>query len=227
MSVEVFPSLPARSFEELETKIGKVRGAVSAFQIDVSDGEFVPQRSWPLTENDEDRARFARIVAHEERLPCADVMAFEVHFMSHHPEQMIPDWIEAGAIRALIHVEAKHDFPACVVAAEGKMELGVSLLMDTPLSRIADYLPHIRVVQLMGIATIGVQGQPFDPRVLDRVREVRERYPDVIIEIDGAVSMDTAPALIAAGATRLAPGSYVLSAEDSVAAVRAIEGITL
>jgi ribulose-phosphate 3-epimerase len=223
--VEVFPSLPARSFAELKAKMEKVRGIVAAFQIDVSDGRFVPDASWPLNDSIEDRAQFERIVHGEERLPCAEDMQFEVHFMSHRPETMLADWIRAGAVRALIHVEADHDFAACREVAAGKMELGISLNMDTPLSRIDEYIEHISCVQLMGIATIGIQGQPFDPRVLGRIREVHMRYPDAIIEVDGAVNMTTAPQLIAAGARRLAPGSYVLNSEDPAAAVRALESI--
>lgn len=225
--IEVFPSLPALSFAELKTKIEKVRGVVAAFQIDVSDGKFVPSRSWPLNEDAEDQARFARIVAGEEPLPCADDMKFEVHFMSHHPEAMLEDWIKAGIVRALIHVESDHDFAACVALAKGKIELGISLNVGTPLSRIDEYLEHITCVQLMGIDPIGIQGQPFVPAVLDRIREVHQKYPGVTIEIDGAVNMETAPRIVAAGATRLAPGSFVLNAEDPKAAVHALESISV
>ncbi len=225
MAIEIFPSLPAPTFAELKEKMEKVQGAVKGFQIDVADGAFVPSRSWPLNEDPADRAIFDRIVAGEEELPCKGAMAYEVHFMAHHPETMIPDWIAAGATRALIHVEAEHDFDACVAAAGREMELGISLEVATPLSAIERYAGRVSVIQLMGIAIIGVQGQPFDPRVLDRIREVREAYPDVIIEVDGAVNLDTAPSLVAAGATRLAPGSYVLSSADPVAAVRALESL--
>lgn len=226
MSIEVFPSLPAPTFAELKEKMEKVRGAVKAFQIDVADGEFVPSRSWPLNEDAEDRALFTRIVAGRENLPCKGEMAYEVHFMAHHPESMIPDWKKAGATRVLIHVEAEHDFEACVAAAAG-IEIGISLNIDTPLSAIDSYIGRISCIQLMGIATIGVQGQPFDPRVLDRIREVRQKYPDVIIEVDGAVNGETAPSLVLAGARRLAPGSFVLSSADPVAAVRALESLSV
>jgi ribulose-phosphate 3-epimerase len=221
--IEVVPSLPSPTFEELEKKIGSVRGLVTGFQIDVCDGKFVQSTSWPM--HPEDRPQFERIVRGEEQLPFKDDFDFEVHFMAHRPEMMIPDWIRAGVVRALIHVEAEHDFAACHAAAEGKIELGISLLIGTPLERIDEYIEHITVVQLMGIAHIGVQGQPFDPRVLDSIREVKRRYPDMTVEIDGAVNIQSAPQLVAAGATRLAPGSYVLSSADPKAAIEALKAI--
>jgi ribulose-phosphate 3-epimerase len=221
--VEVIPSLPALSFAELKTKMGMVRGAVSTFQVDICDGMFVTNRSWPL--NPGDRAGFERIVRGEERMPFSEEIECEADLMMHEPEEIIPNLVRAGFIRALVHIEAKHDFAACLAAAKGRVELGIALSIGTPLSRIAEYLEHVNVVQFMGIAKIGVQGQPFDPRVLDSIRETREKYPDVTIEVDGAVSLATAPDLVRAGATRLAPGSYVFSAVDPKAAIAALSSI--
>lgn len=218
--IEVIPSLPALSFQELSTKIGKVAGLVRTFQIDIADGMFVPNRSWPM--NPGDKTQFARLVKGIERFPHKNEMDFEVHFMAHNPEKLLPDWVRLGVIRALFHIEARHDFSTLRSVAGTETELGVSLNIGTPVERIDAYIEHISVVQLMGIAKIGVQGQPFDERVLDMINEVKERYPNVIIEVDGSVNIDTAPALIEAGATRLAPGSYVLNADDPKSAIDAL-----
>lgn len=222
--IEIIPSLPATSFEELETKIEKVRGLVKTFQIDVCDGVFVDAVSWPL--HAEDSARYQRIVRGEERLPFSEDFRFEADLMIHHPEQMLSDLIRAGFSRMLIHIEAEQDFPACIAIAKD-VELGIALSIGTDISLIEKYLPFITVVQFMGIAKIGSQGQPFDPRVLTMIRETKERYPNVIIEVDGAVNMDTAPQLIAAGATRLAPGSYVLSSENPKIAIETLQSLSL
>ena len=198
---------------------------VKTFQIDVADGMFVPSRSWPMNPGDD--VQFERLVRGQDRLPFADEFEFEVHFMAHSPEKLLPDWIRVGVVRALFHVEARHDFSALRAAAGDTVELGVSLKIGTPIERIDAYIEHISVVQLMGIATIGVQGQPFDPRVLSTIREVHARYPNVIIEVDGSVNLETAPELIAAGARRLAPGSYVFNAPDPKKAIDALTSLPL
>jgi len=222
--IEVIPSLPALTFQELSAKIGKVAGLVETFQIDVADGMFVPNRSWPM--NPHDAAQFARMVKGDEALPHKNEMDFEVHFMAHNPEKLLPDWIKLGIVRAIFHIEARHDFSTLRSLAGDAVELGVALNIGTSISRIDAYIGHISVVQLMGIAKIGVQGQPFDPRVLDMIAQVKERYGDVIIEVDGSVNVDTAPVLIEAGATRLAPGSYVLNAEDPKSAIDALTSLS-
>ena len=112
--------------------------------------------SWPMHSGD--KAQFERIVDGAEALPGWQDMDFELDIMAHHAELLIPDWIKAGIVRALIHIETEHDFAACRVAAEGKIELGVALSIDTPIERIDEYIEYITVVQLMGIATIGKQG---------------------------------------------------------------------
>jgi ribulose-phosphate 3-epimerase len=222
--IEVIPSLPALSFAELRSKMALVRGAVSTFQVDVCDGMFVTNRSWPM--NPGDKAQFERIVRGEEAMPFWEEMDFEADLMMHEPEKILPDLIRAGFMRALIHIEARHDFSACLAEAKDRLELGIALSIGTDIARIGEYLDHIGVVQFMGIAKIGVQGQPFDPRVLDMIRETKARYPGVTIEVDGAVNMQTAPQMVSAGATRLAPGSYVFRVEDPKAAIEALEQLS-
>lgn len=223
--IEVIPSMPVRSFAELQANLGMLRGIVKTVQIDVCDGMFVTNRSWPM--NPGDRVQFERIVQGEEALPFWEDFDFEVDLMAHTPEKIIPDWIRAGIVRALIHIETKHDFSACRAAAKDKIELGVAISLGTPIDRLEAYIPYIGVVQVMGIATIGVQGQPFDPRVIDAIKEVKERYPDVIIEVDGAVNRETAPGMVAAGADRLAPGSFILRSENPKEAVTFLSSLSV
>lgn len=222
--IEVIPSLPASSFAELERKLAMVRGLVSTFQIDVCDGMFVDAVSWPLHEADKEK--FQKIVVGDEALPFWGDFDFEVDLMVDHPERLLPDLISAGISRALIHIESNHDFSLCRTIAEGTIELGVALSIGTPISEIDEYIEHITCVQLMGIEHIGRQGQPFDPRVLDAIAAVKERYPDVIIEVDGAVNKNTASRLVAAGAQRLAPGSFVFQSENPKEAVSYLKSLT-
>ncbi len=219
--IEIIPSLPALSFEELATKTGLVRGLVSAFQIDVADGMFVTNRSWPM--NPGDQTRFERLVKKQERLPYHDELSYEVHFMAHHPEKLLSDWVKVGIVRALFHIEARHDFEELRrISEQAGIELGAVLKLGTPVERLDRYAPYLSVIQVMGIDPIGVQGQPFDSRAVETVRALRERFPDVTIAVDGAVTAETAPGLVEAGATRLAPGSYLFRADDVGAALSAL-----
>lgn len=224
--IEIIPSLPARTLEELRAKTGSVVGLVSTFQIDVADGVFVEARSWPM--NPGDAEQFQRIVSGKETLPFLDELSYEVHFMAHDPEALLPNWISAGVVRAFFHVEARHDFNALkAIAQQSSIELGAALKIGTPIEILDTYREGIACVQLMGIDTIGAQGQPFDERVIDMITAVRARYPDVTIQVDGSVNEVTAVSLVRAGATKLAPGSYVLSSDDPKAAIDTLKHVTI
>ncbi len=223
MSERIIPAILTVSFEELRAKLALVRGAATWVQLDVCDGFFVPNKTWPM--HKEDRDGFERIAKGEEGLPFWEDFNFEVDFMVHNPEKMLEGWAKAGISRAAIHIEAKHDFAACRRAAGDLVELGVALNNGTPLSRLDEYFGRIDYIQLMGIAEIGKQGQPFDERVLPRIRELKKLHPDVTIQIDGAVTGESAPQLIAAGADRLASGSYILRSENPKATIRELESL--
>ena len=66
----------------------------------------------------------------------------------------------------------------------------------------------------MGIKTIGSQGLPFEQTTVERVRILRTHYPNVKISVDGGVSLETVPHLIAAGADQLVVGSALWSSVD-------------
>jgi len=99
-------------------------------------------------------------------------------------------------------------------AIEKDVSVGVALNIDTQNETLDRYLPKIDLVQFMGIARIGYQGEPFDERVIPKIKELREKHPETIISVDGGVGFETAPALIEAGVNRLVSGSEILEDEN-------------
>ena len=66
----------------------------------------------------------------------------------------------------------------------------------------------------MGIAKIGFQGEPFDERVLEKIKDFRDEYVDVTISVDGGVSLESAPRLVEAGVNRFVVGSALWQSND-------------
>jgi len=103
------------------------------------------------------------------------------------------------------------------------LSLGLSIQLDTDLSVLAPHIARIDYVQFMGIATIGRQGALFDSRVVAKIREFKKIYPTVPVQVDGGVSLTTAPELLAAGAERLVVGSALWHASDIEETLHAFE----
>ena len=66
----------------------------------------------------------------------------------------------------------------------------------------------------MGIKKIGYQGQPFDEEVLKKIKDLRKKYPDITISVDGGVSFDNYKDLAKAGANKLISGSALYESEN-------------
>jgi ribulose-phosphate 3-epimerase len=104
---------------------------------------------------------------------------------------------------------------------------GVSLNPSTPVSAIEYVLDRLDLVLLMTVNP-GFGGQAFIPSVVEKIARVKAligRRP-IHIEIDGGVTPETAPLVVAAGADVLVAGSAVFkgsteaSYSSNIAAIR-------
>src|SRR3989344_179189 len=225
-NVEIIPAVMPRSFMELREYVEQAKGLVPLMQIDVMDGIFVPEKSWPYTEGDYEG--FMRLVEGNENLEEWAEMDFEADLMIANPDTEIDKWIRAGARRIVVHGESPHVFGEIFSRFKDRaherhegdyfdkpLEIGVALDIDTPNELLSHWIRDIDFAQFMGIARIGFQGQPFDERVLEKIRSFHTEYPGVTISVDGGVSLATAPRLVEAGATRLVAGSANLEGGDN------------
>lgn len=105
------------------------------------------------------------------------------------------------------------------------VELGLALDIETDIDTILPHLEDIDFVQFMGISPIGYQGEEFDERVLDKIRAFHNAHPEVVISVDGGVSLETAPALLEAGATRLISGSTLFESENIGATIQEFKNL--
>ena len=213
---EIIPAILPKDFAELEEKIELIKDFVKTVQIDVCDGQFVPSATWPYRKEDDS---FEKIVKEEEGLPGWEKLNFEIDLMANRPEEVVEEWVSAGATRIIIHAEARGNIEGAIEQLVGRIDISLALNIDTPISAIDPFKDKIQGIQLMGIDTIGFQHQPFDPKVVEKIKEVHAAYPELPISVDGGVSLDNGAALIEAGATRLVVGSAIFAADNYVDAV--------
>ena len=215
----IIPAIMPQSLQELAAFSDTSAAYTTWLHLDVSDGKFSPSIQWPLM-SDEQKAEFAAIVRGEHAFPAAP--AIEVHLMTENPKELGELFAHAGAKRIVAHLEA---FPSGEEARQalsawreaGALEVGVALLVTTPISKLESIADSIDVVQLMSIAEIGHQGKAFDERALSRVEEVHAAYPDMMVAVDGGVSEATVESLVRAGANRLVVGSAIRNAKRPAA----------
>jgi ribulose-phosphate 3-epimerase len=104
----------------------------------------------------------------------------------------------------------------------------VSLNPSTPVDVIEYVLDRLDLVLLMTVNP-GFGGQAFIPSVVEKVRRVKALIGNrpIDIEIDGGITPETAPLVVAAGANVLVAGSAVFKGgtkdayAKNIAAIRA------
>lgn len=201
----IIPAIIPESRVHLAVTLQTLAPFAKEVQIDIVDGVFVPSVSWPYCET-------SSIAEIESLIQNFDV---ELDCMFVKPEAVLPEYLALGVGKVIVHVESTDALQEIALLKSAyDFKLGLSISNDTPLEVLTDHLAYADYVQLMGIAQIGSQGQPFDTRVIDRVRLLHNQYPELLISIDGSMNAETIPLVRSAGASRFVVGSAILGAEN-------------
>jgi ribulose-phosphate 3-epimerase len=219
--IEIIPAIMPKSFDDLKEKYSLVKEYVDIAQIDVMDGKFVPSKNWPYINENKGLPFVAT-----KGSPLLPLIDFEVDLMVMNPEKVIESWIKAGAKRVIIHIESVTRIEEVFLKIPSDIEIGIALNITTPISLIYPFIEKVDFVQFMGIEKIGYQGQSFDERVLEKIKDLREKYSRIIISVDGGVNLETAPKLIKAGANRLAVGSAIFESDNVERMIKQLSNVS-
>lgn len=205
----VLPSLLLCDFGNLEREVAAlVEAGVEGLHLDVMDGQFVPNLTYGMP-----------IVAGLRKLTD---MPLDVHLMIESPGRFLSEFRDAGADVLTIHVETA-DEPDQVSQVleqirERGMAAGAAINPSTPWQRLEPCLDHCDLALVMSVEA-GFGGQSFDSQALERARQVRQRSPDVVLEMDGGINTDTISSAAEAGAELLVVGSAIFRKDCYSAAV--------
>lgn len=204
MDAEVIPAILVKTREDLLRRIAQVRGFVKEIQIDIMDGEFVPNKTIGLEDLFD--------------LPEAK---YEFHWMVKNPERYI-ERIK-GPHMHLVHIEALESLGRvqdAVRKAGGR--LGFAINPETPVESLLPFAPLAERVLVMTVRP-GFSGQKYIYEMEHKVRELRVRFPLLDIEVDGGVNNETVNHAYKSGANILAAASAIFASDDIKAAIEGLK----
>lgn len=214
--VRIAPSILAADFARLGAEVAAAEAAGADFiHIDVMDGHFVP--------NFTVGPQIVKSIRPYVKIP------FDVHLMISPVDSFIEAFAVAGADGITVHPESGPHIHRTLqlIRALGK-KTGVALNPATPVE-VLDYC--LDLVDLVLVMTVnpGFGGQAFIDSQLAKIEAVagriRKSGRDIALEVDGGITVKTAPKVVAAGADLLVAGTAVFGAPggDYKAAIAALK----
>jgi ribulose-phosphate 3-epimerase len=206
--VKIAPSILSSDFARLGDQVAEAEAAGADYiHVDVMDGHFVPN----ITIG-------APVVA---AIHKRNSTPLDVHLMIESPEKYIADFARAGSAIITVHAEScPHLHRVLQLIRESGVRAGVALNPSTPIGNLEHVLADADLILIMTVNP-GFGGQAFIPRLLGKISALRQRLDELHLpaelEVDGGITADTAPRVVAAGARVLVAGSAVFSVHHTVA----------
>lgn len=216
--IEIAPSILSADFSCLGEQVAEAaEGGADRIHVDIMDGQFVPNITFGPD--------VVRDIRRWTDLP------FDLHMMVSEPGRFVERFVDAGADIVIVHAEAcAHLHRVVQHIKETGVKAGVAINPGTPVSDIGEVLTDVDQVLVMTVNP-GFGGQKFIPSMVDKIGRMRalldERGLGADLEVDGGINIETARAVVDAGADVLVAGSAVYNSHTSVAeAIKSIRACT-
>jgi len=212
----IAPSLLSANFLQLDKDCQMLNESQAEwFHLDVMDGRFVPNIS------------FGPMIIDFIRKATSKVC--DVHLMIEEPEKYAEQFKNAGADNLTVHIEACTHLHRNIQQIKSLgMKAGVAVNPHTPISSLADIIQDVDLVCLMSVNP-GFGGQQFIPHTIEKIKQLRsmcnEKGLNTWIEIDGGVTLQNAPSIIAAGADVLVAGNTVFKSANPIETIAALKAL--
>ncbi len=224
--MQIIPAINCPDFNCVKEKLEKVAEffpqAGGWVQIDIADEKFTAHKTW------NNPADLADLLAARHSLN----FNIEIHLMTENPQEIIDDWLAAGAKRIIVHFEAlakaaekssENDLSDILNFILGKsaaknIEIGLAIAPKTSIEEIVPYLDKINFIQILAVEP-GLAGQKFQASILGKIKFLKNNaFANTIVEVDGGINPETAEMCKNVGADILAAASYIWDKQNPKAA---------
>jgi len=210
----IAPSMLSADFGNLQADVEMInKSEADWFHLDVMDGVFVPNISFGFP--------IIKLIKQKAEKPL------DVHLMIVQPERYFEEFEKAGADILTIHYEASTHLHRSLNAIKNLgMQAGVVLNPHSNVSLVEDVIAELDLVLLMSVNP-GYGGQKFIENTYSKISKLKEmiiaKNANTLIEVDGGVTVENAPKLVAAGADVLVAGNTVFGSDNPTETIQQLK----
>jgi len=227
MKTEIIPTILVNNFKEVEERIKAVEKYANWIQLDVMDGIFVNNETWPHSVVPGVAKKGEKYFKEIEKLKKLKTgVKIEVHLMVEKPEEEFDQWLRV-ADRIIIHFESKITNRELGIrdliekVRKKKKEVGLALNPETHYAVATPFLKDLGLVLFMTVQP-GWGGQEFKEWTLAKVAALRKIWPKGNIEVDGGVNNENIDKIIKSGANLICAGTYIYRSKDIEKAIKSL-----
>lgn len=167
------PGIFESNFGNVIKKISLVEIISPVIHIDIADGILVDGKTFEEIDKIENIETAAYL---------------ELHLMVNRPvDYILPSY---GNVTTIIsQIEAENIANFIQVSKDFGYQIGLSLMPESSIESVMPFIDQIDLVQLMTVHP-GGQGRPFVDKVVTHLKDLKEKCPNCVIQVDGAMNKD-------------------------------------
>jgi len=191
MTQLIFPSIIAKSQQELDAELQRLKGAAKTLHLDIVDGKFAPNRSLEFP------------------FQLSKRYTYQAHLMIQKPEV----WIKRNLQRIdlfIPHFEAIHYHSRYILWMKKlKKKIAFAILPQTTVEHLKEHLPYLDYALILTVHP-GFYGSTYLASELKKIKPIKKINPKVQIIVDGGMNPNTIVQAQKAGADLFVSGSYTM-----------------
>jgi ribulose-phosphate 3-epimerase len=218
--MQITPAVLPHTFQDVTEKLSRVEGVATRVQIDLCDGVFGREKTWYPSGDEVLPAGFEYefdIMVNDWRPVIEKCLILKPMYLVMHVDQLSED-----ELKELIEMLRPLDVKLGIAVSNDK---NIDFLADMLRLAVEVYGPMNVYIQVMGIQRIGEQAQPFDEDVIERIIAIKQRFGEMMLQVDGGMTPDTASRVHKAGARIAVVGSYIFADNDSATALSTMRAV--